>query len=191
MKRYVPVAILILVLLLAGTYSLYEYEKSQSLADGVLRLHVIANSDSPGDQALKLAIKDRIVEEMRPDFSKAHDAAEARQMAIREKDRIQAVAETVMQAEGYDYPVNVYIGEFNFPAKSYGNLVLPQGNYQAVRVVLGEGQGKNWWCVLFPPLCMVASSDRGLSLASSREARVSFKCLELLPRGMKVKISRH
>ena len=61
MKRYVPVAILILVLLLAGTYSLYEYEKSQSLADGVLRLHVIANSDSPGDQALKLAIKDRIV----------------------------------------------------------------------------------------------------------------------------------
>ena len=66
-------------------------------------------------------------------------------------------------------------------------MVFPQGKYQAVRVVIGEGQGKNWWCVLFPPLCLVSSEDRGMSLNSPQEAQITFKCLELLPQGVKIK----
>jgi len=99
------------------------------------------------------------------------------------------MAESIVASRGYDYPVAVYIGQFDFPTKSYGNVVFPQGRYEAVRVVLGEGEGKNWWCVLFPPLCMVSSSDQGLSLDSPAQAKVSLKCLELIPRGMKVKLS--
>lgn len=189
MKRLWSALLLIPLLILSGTYILNQMERP--LASDVLRLHVIANSDDPSDQAVKLEVKDHIVAMMRRDFRDLDNAGQARATAIKERDQIKAEAESVLAANGYDYPVQVFIGEFQFPTKSYGNLVLPQGEYQAVRVVLGEGQGKNWWCVLFPPLCMVSSSDRGLSLASPQEAKVSLKCLELLPRGMKIKTPRH
>lgn len=179
----------IFILVFSGTYFLNEMDKP--LAADVLRLHVIANSDDPDDQAVKLEVKDHIVAMMRHDFSQAGSAAEARRLALKERDRIKTEAEAVLASRGYQYPVKVYVGEFSFPAKSYGNVVLPQGEYQAVRVVLGSGQGKNWWCVLFPPLCMVSSSDKGLSLSSPEEAEVSLKCLELLPKGMQVKITGH
>jgi len=188
LKRLLFSFLIITLLVFGGSYLLSL--KDQPLADDVLRLHVIANSDDPQDQAVKLEVKDHIVEMMRRDFSEVNSAGEARRLAWQERADIQAEAESVLAARGYDYPVEVYIGEFEFPAKSYGNVVLPQGEYQAVRVILGEGQGKNWWCVLFPPLCMVSSSDKGLALSSPQEAEVTLKCLELLPRGMQVKINR-
>lgn len=188
MRRLILSWSVIILLVFGGTYLLNQ--KDEPLGQAVLRLHVIANSDDPEDQAVKLEVKDHIVAMMRHDFRGVENAAEARRLAWQEQDQIQAEAESVLDAHGYHYPVQVYIGEFEFPDKSYGNIVLPQGEYQAVRVVLGEGQGKNWWCVLFPPLCMVSSSDRGLSLASPQEAEVTLKCLELLPRGMQVKIPR-
>jgi len=189
MKRLLLSLLIIPLLVLTGTYILMQ--RDQPLADDVLRLHVIANSDDPADQAVKLEVKDHIVAMMHRDFSQVDNAGEARRLALKEKDDIKAEAESVLASRGYYYPVEVYVGKFGFPTKSYGNVVLPQGEYQAVRVVLGEGQGKNWWCVLFPPLCMVSSSDRGLCLSSPQEAKVSLKCLELLPRGMRVKITRH
>ncbi|MGE5390652.1 MAG: stage II sporulation protein R [Deltaproteobacteria bacterium] len=188
MKRLLLSFLIIPLLVFGGTYLINL--KDEPLADDVLRLHVIANSDDPRDQAVKLEVKDHIVAMMHRDFSKVDNAREARRLALREREDIKAEAESVLAVRGYHYPVQVYIGEFEFPTKSYGNVVLPQGEYQAVRVVLGEGQGKNWWCVLFPPLCMVSSSDKGLALSSPQEAEVSLKCLELLPRGMQVKITR-
>jgi stage II sporulation protein R len=157
------------------------------LAESVLRLHVVANSDDPCDQQLKLEVKDKIVALMGTELEQAHDRDEARQIAIANLPRIQATATDVIKAKGYNYPVQVTVGEYPFPTKSYGNITFPPGNYQAVRVVIGAGQGKNWWCVLFPPLCLVSSSDRGISLNSPREAKVSLKCLELIPKGMKIK----
>lgn len=189
MKRLLLSLLIISLLVFGGTYLLDFINKP--LANDVLRLHVIANSDDPRDQAVKLEVKDHVVAMMRRDFSGVDSVEEARRLAWQERTDIKAEAETVLAARGYDYPVEVYIGEFEFPAKSYGNIVLPQGDYQAVRVVLGEGQGKNWWCVLFPPLCMVSSSDKGLALSSPQEAEVTLKCLELLPRGMQVKITGH
>lgn len=189
MRRFILSLPVIFLLVFGGTYLLNQ--KDVPLSQDVLRLHVIANSDDPQDQAVKLEVKDHIVAMMRRDFRKVENAGEARQLAWQEQDKIKAEAESVLAARGYRYPVQVHIGEFEFPAKSYGNIVLPQGEYQAVRVVLGEGQGKNWWCVLFPPLCMVSSSDKGLSLSSPQEAKVSLKCLKLLPRGMQVRITRH
>lgn len=187
MIKNLTTIILVLFTTLLGSYAYIEY--NQPLNQSVLRLHVVANSDSPADQALKLEIKDHIVNQMGEEFKDVDSAQEARRIAISKKAEIKEVAETMVNSKGYDYPVEVYVGEFDFPTKSYGNLVFPQGRYEAVRVVLGEGEGKNWWCVLFPPLCMVSSSDKGLSLDSPAEAQVSLKCLELLPQGVKLKLS--
>lgn len=187
MKKNFMTVLLILFAILLGSYAYIEY--NQPLNKSVLRLHVVANSDSPADQALKLAVKDHIVTQMSEEFRSVDSAQEARRIAISKKAEIKQEAESLVTSRGYDYPVEVYVGQFDFPTKNYGNLVFPQGRYEAVRVVLGEGEGKNWWCVLFPPLCMVSSSDKGLSLDSPAEAQVSLKCLELLPQGVKVKLS--
>jgi stage II sporulation protein R len=180
--------ILGIIIILGGIFSvgLAVANQGEPLAQSVLRLHVIANSDNPADQALKIAVKDEIVAMMKQEFTDVKDAEEAREMAQQEIPLIKAVAQAKIKANGYNYPVEVYVGEYDFPTKSYGNMVFPSGKYQAVRVVIGEGQGKNWWCVLFPPLCLVSSTDQGLSLSSPQQAQITFKCLELLPKGVKL-----
>ncbi|MDD4801363.1 MAG: stage II sporulation protein R [Syntrophomonas sp.] len=170
-----------IIIFLIVVFSVGVLIQVEPLSHRVLRLHIIANSDEPADQALKLAVKDDIINSMKPRFSNAYDMNDAKQMAEHDIAYIQSVAEANIRAHGYDYPVNVVVGEYEFPIKSYGSVVFPAGTYQAVRVIIGEGQGKNWWCVLFPPLCLVSSTDQGLSLSSPQEARVTFKCLEFLP----------
>jgi len=176
--------IVLILFISSGTYIAAAQESK--LSDSVLRLHVIANSDDPADQALKLAVKDEIVKFMQTEFINTTDAADAKALAQKDMLRIKAIAEDKVLASGYEYPVEVYVGECEFPTKSYGNMVFPQGKYQAVRVIIGEGKGKNWWCVLFPPLCLVSSGDRGMSLNSLQEAQITFKCLELIPQGVKL-----
>ena len=183
MKRIILGIILISLVSVTGWWA---NSNNKPLEDSVLRLHVIANSDDLNDQALKLAVKDDIVGLMQGELAGMSDAKEARYRAEHELPLIEAVARERITANGYDYPVTVSVGEYDFPTKSYGNLVFPPGRYQAVRVVIGEGQGKNWWCVLFPPLCLVSASDSGLGLTTPQEALVSFKCLELLPRGVRL-----
>jgi len=180
-KRILGIIIISLSLLGGGWLAVGD---SDPLEQSVLRLHVVANSDDAADQALKLAVKDEIVAAMKQDFNGLDNAEQAREVANQDIPRIKELAETKIQASGYDYPVQVTVGEYDFPTKSYGNLVFPSGKYQAVRVIIGEGQGKNWWCVLFPPLCMVSSADQGLSLNSPQQAQVTFKCLELIPKGV-------
>ncbi len=174
-----------IILLFALGY-IYEDIRGISLSEDVLRLHVIAHSDNPSDQQLKLEVKDQVVAQMRAALVDAVSATEAQEIAIREIPAIKQCAEETIAARGYDYTVNVEIGRHDFPTKSYGNLVFPAGQYQAVRVIIGEGQGKNWWCVLFPPLCMVSSSDQGLSLDSPEKAEVSLKFLKFLPKGLQI-----
>lgn len=188
MKRHISGIIFItLVSLFAVTVGWWWINsRSEPLKEGVLRLHVVANSDDLADQSLKLVVKDDIVSLIQGELVDVCDADEARRRAVDDISLIEATARERILAEGYDYPVTVSVGEYDFPTKSYGNLVFPPGRYQAVRVVIGKGQGRNWWCVLFPPLCLVSSSDSGLGLTSPQQAQVSFKCLELLPRGVKL-----
>ncbi|HCF71347.1 MAG TPA: stage II sporulation protein R [Syntrophomonas sp.] len=174
-----------IILLIMFAY-VWEDIRGTSLSQDVLRLHVIANSDNPSDQQLKLMVKDQVVAQMREVLVDAPNADQARQIAIREIPAIKRSAEETIAAHGYDYTVDVEVGQYAFPTKSYGNLVFPAGDYQAVRVIIGEGQGKNWWCVLFPPLCMVSSSDQGLSLDSPQQAEITLKCLKFLPKGLQI-----
>ena len=184
MLKKISGIIIILITIFTGGWVVAN--RSEPLEQSVLRLHVIANSDDPADQALKLAVKDDIVTFMQQEFVGLKDVDEARQLAQQDIPYIQAAARARIEASGYNYPVEVKVGEYDFPTKSYGNLVFPPGKYQAVRVIIGEGQGKNWWCVLFPPLCLVSSTEQGMSLNSPQQAQITFKCLELLPRGVKV-----
>lgn len=121
----------------------------------LIRFHVIANSDGERDQAMKRKVRDLIVEHVTPEFAKARNLDEARIIADQHLAEIKTIAENEVKAWGADYQIQVMRGTFDFPVKTYGQLTLPAGSYEAVRVVIGQGQGANWWCVLFPPLCFV------------------------------------
>ncbi|MGI6065324.1 MAG: stage II sporulation protein R [Bacillota bacterium] len=152
--------VIISVLFIAGGTILYIGEKSNQITYGnMLRFHVIANSDSIYDQKVKLQVRNEIIEYMKPYFSHVETSAEAANMVRKQASAIERVADNCLGAHKAGYSARVELGDFNFPAKAYGNLVLPEGKYQAVRVVLGEGEGRNWWCVLFPPLCFVDLSN--------------------------------
>ncbi len=118
----------------------------------LIRLHVVANSDRPADQQVKLAVRDAILRAS-GDLFTARPPDEAVEVVKGNLPLFKRAAENVLRAYGYDYPVAVEFGTFSFPERTYGPLVLPAGDYQALRIVLGEGQGANWWCILFPPLC--------------------------------------
>lgn len=124
------------------------FDKSQ-----LIRFHVIANSDSTEDQALKRRIRDLIVEDMGNRFNKNGSVEEARIVAMANLPRMEEIARQQIKREGKDYQVKAMLGEYYFPIKNYGDTILPAGKYKAVRVVIGAGQGANWWCVLFPPAC--------------------------------------
>jgi stage II sporulation protein R len=133
----------------------YYYCLQQEYAKELIRFHVIANSDSVEDQTLKLHVRDVVVNEMKTQFAKADTKAEARIITYQNIDNIKSLAEQQIARESKDYQVQVMLGNYEFPKKTYGDLTLPAGNYEAVRVVIGEGKGQNWWCVLFPPLCFL------------------------------------
>lgn len=126
--------------------------------DSLIRFHVLANSDSEKDQNLKLKVKNKVIDYLYPYLNDSQSLDESRQII---KDRMQEVkklAEEVIRDNNYDYGIKVELARENFPDKSYGNITLPQGNYEAFRIIIGDGQGRNWWCVMFPPLCFVDES---------------------------------
>ncbi|MDQ7092748.1 stage II sporulation protein R [Desulfosporosinus sp. PR] len=131
-------------------------EKAETLLpDQLIRFHVLANSDSDQDQALKRAVRDAILKEVSPKLAASHSLEESRQILQSLRFDMEDIGRTVVKAWGKDYPVHTEYGHFSFPTKSYGTLILPAGDYEALRVVIGEGKGSNWWCVLFPPLCFI------------------------------------
>ena len=132
---------------------------SQPATDGLLRLHVIANSDSPEDQALKLRVKDRIIREIGGLISEMKTKEEVLEFLQGNMRYIEDTAAREIEDAKKEYGVRAEVGYFTFPTKSYGSLALPAGKYQALRIVLGDGGGANWWCVMFPPLCFVDTKN--------------------------------
>lgn len=155
MRRGTGIALLVALVVLASGVGYSAWANRAAVAynaHNLIRLHVVANSDSPSDQALKLEVRDAILEASGQLFSvEAPSDAEAQVRA--NLPLFKQVAENVLNAAGYDYPVEVEYGVFAFPERAYGALVLPAGDYEALRIVLGTGGGANWWCILFPPLC--------------------------------------
>lgn len=133
----------------------YTENMNNGLSDNLIRLHVIANSDSPEDQELKRTVRDAILEYVRNKVKDSGSVDQTRSIIIDNISGITAVAKQTLVDSGSSYEVKTSLGSYPFPTKEYGDILLPAGNYQALRVVIGNGDGANWWCVLFPPLCFV------------------------------------
>lgn len=129
------------------------------LYDEVLRLHVLADSDDPRDQELKLAVRDRILSETRCILADAADRDQAEQLLRAELPRLTACAEETLRGEGCELPVSMILDNEIYPTRTYGSLSFPSGEYLSLRAVIGSGEGRNWWCVLFPPLCLSAATS--------------------------------
>ncbi len=147
----------------------------EEIRSSVLRMHVVANSDSDEDQCLKLKVRDAVLEAGKEYFDNSESAAQAEEKLVPVKDELEWVAKKVVEENGYDYDVKVNIGNAYFPTKTYdGDVTLPAGEYEAVNVIIGSGQGHNWWCVMFPPMCLpAAESDTELNeVLSEREYEI-------------------
>lgn len=157
LKRW-EVALLsgLLVALLMGAY--LDREQA-ALADSVIRLHVIANSDSSADQELKYQVRDRILTEAAALYQPGDNLLQVRKSMEDNLTLLAQVGREVVEEQGYDYPVSAKLERTWFPTKKYTDFALPAGNYTALRIVVGEGKGENWWCVAFPPLCLGSVSE--------------------------------
>ena len=169
--------------LLTGALSLGE---QTALSEKVVRLHVLANSDSQEDQELKLRVRDRVLAETEALLEASADRKDAEQRLTAALPELERLAAEEIAESGYDYPVSVRLEETAFPTRTYDDFTLPAGEYLALRVLIGAAEGQNWWCVVFPPLCAAASEDvaetalaAGLSedqVASSRRKTGAMSC---------------
>jgi stage II sporulation protein R len=157
-KYSIILIILLLIYIFISAVS-YVTAVSNSLEDNIFRLHVIANSDSDEDQNLKYKVRDNLIEYMNEIAKDAKTKEEAINIAQEHTDDFYNIARQTIIDNGYDYDVTVEIGNFSFPTKNYGDISIPAGYYDALRVKIGEAQGQNWWCVMFPPLCFVNISS--------------------------------
>lgn len=132
----------------------------EKIYESVVRLHVLANSDSDEDQALKLKVRDAVLSYVSPRVIDSKSREEAIEILQGELKNIEAVSAKVVKEEGYDYPVKVTLTVEEYPTRNYEAMSFPSGEYVSLRVMLGEAEGQNWWCVLFPPLCLSAASEK-------------------------------
>ena len=151
------VAILSFLLILYSSLCAFSYAKnvSEDISDSVFRLHVIANSDSKEDQDLKYKVRDKLIEYMNNISENCNSKEDVISLAQEHQNDFQKIAEDTVRENGFDYSVKINIGNFEFPTKHYGDISLPAGFYDALRVEIGDASGQNWWCVMFPPLCFI------------------------------------
>ncbi len=133
------------------------FGRCDSISGKVFRLHIIANSDSAEDQSLKLKVRDRILSDLGENFSSAADIIEAEQLTEENLDKIESIAQDEILKNGYEYSVKAQIVHMYFSTRYYGDITMPAGYYDALRITIGEAKGKNWWCVMFPPMCLPAA----------------------------------
>ena len=165
--RIFVILILLSLFILISAIS-YVDAVSNNIADSVFRLHVIANSDSKEDQELKLKVRDELLSYMNIISKDSTSKQEAMQIVNEHKEEFTQIAKKVIKENGYNYTVNVQIGKADFPTKYYGDITLPAGTYDALKVQIGEAKGQNWWCVMFPSLCIIDSNNLSFSESSEQ-----------------------
>lgn len=181
---------ILLGLILTVLFSLTGFSgKCATIEEKVFRLHVLANSDSDEDQALKLKVRDKIIEYSDDLFKDVDTREEAEQIALYNLDNIKEVALNEIHNQGYDYNVTVKLENVYFNTRHYKEVTLPAGNYDALRVIIGSGKGQNWWCVMFPQMCLpTAEEPKELSnvlndaemdlVEGGTKYELKFKCIE-------------
>lgn len=170
--RYSFLLLILLFLYIFVCAFSYVNAVSSDIANSVFRLHVIANSNEKGDQELKLKVRDNVLSYMNKICENVTTKEDAILIANEHIDEFKEIALNTIHDNGYDYSVNIRIGNFSFPTKTYGDISLPSGYYDALRIEIGEAKGQNWWCVMFPPLCFVDVSS-GIVPDESKETMKS------------------
>jgi len=164
---------------LAAYSYVYSHATQQDIADNVIRFHVRANSNSTADQALKDQVRIRVLAEFEEFLESSTSIDETRMTLAKKLYDIQSFAEYVVRAAGFDHKVTASISRLFFPTKFYGNMAFPPGEYEAVQIIIGEGAGSNWWCLMFPPLCYVdmTSTDSGREQLANTVSEESFRLI--------------
>lgn len=166
------------VITFLGALSGYNYASGaqnnndliDSISNKIIRFHVLANSNSKEDQELKIKVKDKIIEYIFPKLEKSNGLEESREILAQNEEKIIEIANECIKENGYNYSVAIEFKRENFPEKVYGNITLPQGEYEAFRVLIGQASGENWWCVMFPPICFVDVTKGQVSYDETEEA---------------------
>ncbi|MFB0920902.1 MAG: stage II sporulation protein R [Oscillospiraceae bacterium] len=192
MKQHLKIWEISLLVALCVTFCVGLFAKAEQsrISGELIRLHVIANSDSTGDQAAKLRVRDSMLEVLTPMLDKASDLNEAESIIESSLPQLCRVAEACLRGSGKYYSVKAQICMESYPTRSYEGFALPAGDYISLKIILGAGLGHNWWCVVFPPLCMTSVEDKnafsGLSdetekliTCDGEEYRVKFRIVEL------------
>lgn len=151
--KQLAVALLYTSVFLVMLFGYYAEKVNQDLSDSMIRLHIVANSDSIDDQAVKYRIRDAVIGYMTDKVNGLKDKGNAVSFIKNHMDEIEQVANEVIAREGMKEYARVSFGKYPFPSKEYGNMILPAGFYDALKIEIGEARGQNWWCVMFPPLC--------------------------------------
>ncbi|MGN0343222.1 MAG: stage II sporulation protein R [Roseburia sp.] len=189
-------AVVLLIVLGMGICQARHEQNQQSIAQKVLRFHVRANSDSQEDQALKLDVRDAVGELLAQYLAEADSRQQSEDIVKEHMAEIVETATEVIEAEGYEYGVEVYVADVEFPVKTYGAYTFPAGTYRALEIVIGSGTGHNWWCVMYPNMCFAdgtydvvdEESEKKLSqtlttqeyeeLMETKDYQVSFRIVE-------------
>ncbi len=154
---YIGIGILVCAALMCGILYTKAAWLQHDISEKVLRFHVLANSDDEADQNLKLAVRDAVGSYMQKKLTGVEGLEECEQIVNGNLDQIREVAAETIAQNGYDYDVTAELEYTSFPVKSYGSYTFPAGEYEALRVVIGEGKGHNWWCVMYPNMCFSGS----------------------------------
>ena len=160
-KKRIYILFSILIAILSVTILIISKEISKIEActydykEKLIRFHVIANSDTDEDQELKLKVRDAVIDYLQPKLENSKSIEESEAIIKDEYANLEEISKNIISNNGYDYDVNIGLQYSDFPAKQYSSIVLPAGKYKALKIIIGKGEGKNWWCVMFPPLCFV------------------------------------
>ena len=157
-KLHLAVIVGLILSIVASSFGVFASDCA-NIRNDVFRLHILANSDSAQDQELKLKVRDKILSLEDELFKDAINLEDAKEIASNQLEMIKEIAETEIRAQGYNYEVTVELENIYFTTREYETFTLPAGNYDALRIKIGSGTGKNWWCVLYPPLCIPAATS--------------------------------
>jgi len=204
-KRFFLVLFLLFFYIFINAYS-YTLAISNNIKNNVFRLHVIANSNSKEDQDLKYKVRDNILKYINSS-SKNKSKNEIITFLNENSSTIKKIAQDTIVENGYNYPVNIYIGNFSFPTKTYGDISFPAGYYDALKIEIGNAKGQNWWCVMFPPLCFIdvtsgivpenskdllkenlSNEEYNLLSSNSNDIKIKFKFIEIF-QNLNIKIA--
>ena len=160
MKMTKIILLLCVFILCAAVCDILPIHGEEKIYESVVRLHVLANSDSDEDQALKLKVRDAILSYISPLVIDSKSQEDAMRIINEKIDEIEAIAQSAVYSHGYDYSVDVTLTLEEYPTRNYEAMSFPSGEYVSLRVLIGEAEGQNWWCVLFPPLCLSAATEK-------------------------------